>query len=88
MRTSIPKIVNVRYKNVIRNDYFPINELQLEIKQQVDSLCDTIGSEPTGYYLAVFGDNTNTSMARTYHFTQDCPIGAWQAADLIKKSIV
>ena len=86
MKTSIPKIVNVKYKNVITNENFAKNGLQLEMKQCIDTLCNDIGSLPTGYYIAVFGTDTNRNMARAYNFTPECPIGIWDALGIIKSS--
>lgn len=86
MRTAKTRIVNVRYKNVVRNEKFAKNELQLEMKKVIDDACSRVG-KPTGYFIAVFGADTNQNMYRAYNFTPECPVGAWQAADIIKNSI-
>jgi hypothetical protein len=81
------KIVNVKYKNVIRGQKFSINKTQIEAKKCIDDLCAQINSEPTGYIIAIFGKDTNQGMARSYYFPKECPVGLWQAVNILKDSI-
>ncbi|GAB3282550.1 hypothetical protein GCM10027347_58840 [Larkinella harenae] len=66
MKSARVKIVNVKYKQVVRPRKFDHNQVFSDAKKDLDALLNETDKKPVAYFLCVFGEQRG-EIYRAWH---------------------